>query len=118
MFLNRKRERAVFIENKQPLKDDIDKFILRWNTMYPIDRWWREKHNVAFNSLEHRVVSFLDMYIEWNEEQLFKKMIDKDIKNKEYHSGDWLQERRDLKSIEDDIREFEQMDLTKLDDKH
>jgi len=107
----------IFIRNKSFTKDDIKEFILRWNVTYPIDRWWREKHNVAFNSPEHRVVSFLDMYIEWCEDQFYKETIDKEMKNREYKRGDWLNEQKEVRSIEDDIRDFESMDLSKLDDK-
>jgi hypothetical protein len=47
-------------------------FCIRWNSAYPIDRWWRERHKVAFNSIEHRGMSFLDMRLEFEEYLLFK----------------------------------------------
>lgn len=49
-------------------------FVLEWNTKFPIDRWWREKHSVAFNSAPHREVSVIDMRIEWEEDELYSKL--------------------------------------------
>jgi len=117
MPISSKSESAVFIPNKLPLKDDIDSFIYKWNATYPIDRWWRERHKIAFNSPEHRVVSLLDIYIEWQEERLYNKARAIDTKNAEYKAGDWLTEHRVELSIEDEIKEFEKMDLSKFDDK-
>ena len=53
--------------------EDIRKFALEWNTKYPIDRYWRKKHKVAFNSEIHRQASLLDMRIEFEEDQLFEE---------------------------------------------
>jgi hypothetical protein len=108
---------AVFIKNKLPTKDDITDFLYKWNATYPIDRWWREKHKVAFNSPAHRVVSFLDMYTEWQEDQLYEKARDTYSKNSEYKPGDWLTEQRVVLSVKDEIAEFEKLDLSKFDDK-
>ena len=108
---------VVSFANKQPLKNDIDSFIYKWNTTYPIDRWWREKHKIAFNSPEHRVVSFLDIYIEWREEQLYNKVQENSYKNLQYKRGDWLMEHQESISIEDEIAAFKEMDLSQFDDK-
>lgn len=51
--------------------DDLREIIFRWNIDFPVDRWWRKTHNVAFNSERHREVSFIDMYIEWEEESMY-----------------------------------------------
>ena len=108
-------KKVVFIPNKQPFKDDITSFIYKWNATYPIDRWWRERHKIAFNSPEHRVVSFLDIYVEWQEEQLYIKAREASQKQEDYKRGDWLQERAVDKQRE--IDEFENIDLSKFDDK-
>ena len=110
-------KKAVFIENKLPFRDDIERFIYKWNATYPIDRWWREKHKIAFNSPEHRVVSFLDIYVEWQEEQLINQARANNVKNSEYKPGDWLQPRQEAISVEDEIKNFEAMDFSQFDDK-
>lgn len=56
---------------------DIRAFISNWNLMCPVDRWWREKHNISFNSPTHRATSFIDMYAEFWEWRLFHQKTDK-----------------------------------------
>ncbi|MDZ4227703.1 MAG: hypothetical protein U1E54_00495 [Candidatus Levybacteria bacterium] len=72
---------------------------------------------MAFNSPEHRVVSFLDIYIEWQENQLVIETKNKDIKQATYKPGDFLEERKEEISIEDEIKAFEEMNFSKYDDK-
>lgn len=103
--------------NKPVSRADIESFIYKWNNDYPIDRWWREKHKVSFNSPAHRVVSFLDMYIEWTEDQIFDKVRTNTIKNHNYTPGDWLTEKEISQvDINKEIEEFSKMDLSKFDD--
>ena len=45
--------------------------IIEWNNRFPVDRWWREKHGIAFNSASHRETSFLDQLFEYQEDKLF-----------------------------------------------
>lgn len=59
---------------KESDRDELESFILNWNIDFPVDRWWRQKHSVAFNSAAHREVSFLDMYMEYYEDSLFQRM--------------------------------------------
>lgn len=59
--------------------EDVKDFILNWNLRYPIDRWWREKHNVSFNSEVHRVSSFIDQLIEFEEDKMFRKLIKEEL---------------------------------------
>lgn len=66
----------------------IKDFILEWNLKYPIDRWWREKHSIAFNSPVHRAVSLIDMRIEFEEERMFRKM--RSIQDYTPNTGDWF----------------------------
>ena len=103
--------------SKPVSKTDIESFIYNWNIRYPIDRWWREKHKVSFNSPQHRVISFLDMFIEWAEDQLFEKEKTMAIKNATYVSGDWLKPREiSFVDSDKDMEAFKNMDLSKLDD--
>lgn len=85
-FRKKKKHSSVVIN----FIDDawIAEFCLQWNLSYPIDRWWRNKHKVAFNSPEHRVVSFFDMRFEYEEDMLFKRR--KRISDYQPNKGDWL----------------------------
>ena len=105
------------IFGKKPTSEDIKTFIYRWNTNYPIDRWWREKHGVAFNSPAHRVVSFLDMYIEWLEDKIYADAFKGATKNEQYKPGEWLEEMQEKVDADLEIKEFESMDLSQFDDK-
>jgi hypothetical protein len=103
--------------NKSVSRADIEAFVYKWNLNYPIDRWWREKHKIRFNSPEHRVVSFLDIYTEWIEDRIYEKERDAATKNFSYKPGDWLTEREaDKADIQDEIKMFEGLDLSKMDD--
>lgn len=39
--------------------DEIKRFMIRWNNRFPVDHWWRKKHNVPFLSALHKEQSFL-----------------------------------------------------------
>lgn len=47
---------------------DLRKFLKYWYSICPIDKWWREKYNVSFNSPTHRATSFIDMYLDFIDE--------------------------------------------------
>lgn len=61
---------------------EIESFILEWNIDFPVDRWWRTKHGISFNSSLHREISFIDMYIEFYEDSLYNKSIEQSQKRK------------------------------------
>lgn len=84
---------------------DIKHFVSNWNQMCPIDRWWREKHNISFNSPIHRATSFIDMYIEFWEQKLYNKKAEKKVKEEPYIRGEGnFLKRRELTEEEiDDI---------------
>lgn len=84
------------------MNDDLKRFILVWNHKYPVDRWWREKHKIAFNSPAHRISNFWDQVIEFREDLLYDSL----SKGKDYvmNDNDWLDiEEKDQVSIEEGI---------------
>lgn len=54
-------------------KAELIQGIIGWNKRFPLDRWWRAKHNIAFMSPEHRKSSFLYQLMEFEEDKLFLK---------------------------------------------
>lgn len=76
--------------------DEIRTFMIQWNNKFPIDSWWRRKHNIAFMSPEHRECSFIAQLMEYEEEQLFMKarqQKEKEEKNEDPYIpniGQWL----------------------------
>lgn len=51
-------------------------FLIRWNNNFPVDRWWRVKHNIPFMSSAHREISFLDQLLEFEEDKLFEEFFE------------------------------------------
>ena len=96
--------------------DDLKDFIFKWTIDFPIDRWWRKKHGVIFNSSIHREVSFIDMFVEFLEDELYKESMEKiKILEKEpYIPGErnFLFMREVAQEISDE--EFDNIELDKL----
>ena len=45
--------------------------VISWNLRFPVDRWWRMRHNVPFMSPVHRETSFIHQMFEFEEEKLY-----------------------------------------------
>lgn len=79
-------------------KNKIREEVLQWNQRFPIDFWWRKKHNVPFMSKTHREASFLDQVFEYEEDKLMNEIYQDQLNdlNKE-----------DERPIEQQIKEME-----------
>lgn len=87
---------------------DVKGFVLYWNTLYPIDLWWRIKHKTPFNSRAHREMCMVDMMFEYIEHQLVYNTPEV----KEAYSpgsGNWL--KKQVKTEEELNKEFEDISL-------
>lgn len=85
--------------------EDIREYVINWNTRFPIDRAWRKKYNLAFNSRSHRESNFLDQLIDLEEDKLF----DEFTKREEYvpDTGDWLKEKPvSIENLRDSVESF------------
>ena len=51
--------------------NNIDDFIVQWNSRFPMDRIWRQKYKVPFLSSTHRESSFISQLIDLREDLLF-----------------------------------------------
>jgi len=93
---------------------DFDNFIYKWNVENSIDRWYRQKYGIKFNSPEHRVLSFIDMAFEWREDRVYEKAFDES--QEKYVSGDFIKKQEfkpeDLPS--DEV--LKTLDFSKFDD--
>lgn len=89
LFFKKKKQKVLV---KRPINisiDDLDNFVYKWNLENPIDRWWRQKYGIAFNSSRHRDSNFIDMLFEFKEDKFFKDLKEQ----KEYKEGDWIVKR-------------------------
>jgi hypothetical protein len=99
--------------------EDIRKFALDWNTKYPIDRYWRKKHKVAFNSELHRQTSLLDMRIEFEEDGLFKEAERVEEKDKfiyQVGTNNYLKPKAKFAIMSEEETDdlFDQIDVTQI----
>lgn len=88
--------------------NELQNLVLKWNIDFPIDRWWRKTHSIPFNSKSHREVTFIDMFIEWQEEHLFEE-VSKEVPKYNPNTGDYLIKR----SVDETLSEesFNNIDL-------
>lgn len=119
--LKKKSQLISSIVNNLTTDEDVIDFCYQWNIRYPLDRWWREKHQVAFNSDAHRRVSFLDIRFEYEEDVIMKKVRSR----REYVAdlGDWFigndNEDRELTQEQKFAKykkEFDSIDLSQFND--
>lgn len=78
------------------MRSELKTFMIRWSNDHPLDRGFREKYNISFNSPQHREINQFDILLEYIENALmqeYEERVEKDIKNKELHDkGVWLSE--------------------------
>jgi ribulose bisphosphate carboxylase small subunit len=104
-----------------PKHDDVITYITDWNIDYPIDRWWREKYHIAFNSQQHRSVSFIDQLLDYEEDKLFERLLKQHKEGEETEEqykrgkGNWL--NRSTMSVKEVDEAFDNLDLSKFNDK-
>lgn len=92
------------IRSKEVDVESLQDLILRWNIDFPIDRWWRKLHDVSFNSERHREISFIDMFIEWQEEIMFEELSQLDKQERYIPStGNYLKDLKpEVQSLSDE----------------
>lgn len=56
-------------------RSELEQAVVSWNNRFPLDRWWRNKHEVAFMSPVHRESSFLHQLFEFEEDKLFAEAV-------------------------------------------
>ena len=86
--------------------NDIRAYVNEWNLRFPIDRWWREKFNVAFGSSVHRESSIFNQLYQYTEDKMVleaRRKAEQEAKKKEEGfeeienyipgTGNWLSPR-------------------------
>ena len=101
-----------------PKIGNLKEYLLWWNLKYPADRWYRQKHNIGFNSKEHRNLCQIDIKLEFLESQLFEehqtKFEESANKIAKYNKDKIWFTPKDLKPEEESML-FEDVDITKID---
>lgn len=93
---------------------DLRKLMIRWNNDNPLDRKFREKYKIAFNSPQHREINQLDVLAEFIEGEIFsefEKKVHREIEREEmYAKGEWLKETESNTDVDQDL--FDKIDVT------
>lgn len=91
----------------------IKSFIIRWNNEYPLDKAFREKYKIPFNSPQHREINQMDILYEFYEDSLIKESIEnqeeRNEKQKLFEKGVWLNENISSSLNED---RFDDIDIS------
>lgn len=72
-----------------------EELMIKWANMFPYDRIYRKKYNIAFGSQEHRQINQIDVYLDALEDTLYNKHIKLHLDEKEAletykKTGEWL----------------------------
>lgn len=85
-------------------RSELVQNVINWNNRFPLDRWWRIKHNVAFMSPVHRESSFIHQLLEFEEDKLFMPDISEEVKYVP-GVGDFLKTKQTLENFADEAQE-------------
>lgn len=105
-----------FLHDVAYQKENVEQFVVNWNATFPIDRWYRKKYNIKFNSIEHRDLSLMDMYFEYMEELTISELTK--VNNYVPNVGKYMKTapQKEL-TLEDVQKEMEEIDFSLYDDK-
>lgn len=91
---------------------DVRSFVISWSSRFPVDRWWRKKYNIAFNSPSHRESNFIDQIIEYQEDKLYAELNEK---TEEYqpNTSNWLKhtvgsQDDEIESLRNEFQDLEE----------
>ena len=76
--------------------NSLIKFVHYWNFNYPVDRWYRRKYNLAFNSPQHRRISVIDVAIDFLEDKEYEKFQQKKAESSDKYvpgEGNFIKKR-------------------------
>ncbi len=70
------------------MSDKLRDFIVTWNNNFPLDRVYRRKYNIPFNSQQHKNLCQIDVLLDLLEDDLFKdyyqEQLERQSKLKQY----------------------------------
>jgi len=121
-FFRESSKLQIHVESYYQDAGYVKDFVYQWNLNFPLDRWYRSKYNISFNSPLHREISIIDIRHEWNEYLLYKEI---NRPKEVYNSSDKLFLKEDVVNRKEDVTvdkikqwvdEFNELDLSQYDD--
>ena len=95
-------------------------FIIRWNNDNPLDKKFREKYNIPFNSPQHRSINQLDVLAEFVEDQIYREFQQRaeiEVEREKRHTnGEWLQEQQISAEESQDL--FDKINISKINEEN
>lgn len=91
------------------LTQNISNFLNQWHRDFILDYWWRKKHNIPFGSPEHRAMNFIDMLVEYQEDEEVRRLRER-ASMEEYENYDGVkisQEEIDSDYDNLDLKQFD-----------
>jgi len=87
--------------------DKLRNDLVSWNNLFPLDRLYRQRNNILYNSAAHRGLCQIDIYLDWLETELFKEyeadFIESEKRVEQYKNGIWLHEKEDQEMTDEDF---------------
>lgn len=98
--------------------NEYQDFITKWNIRFPLDKWWRDKHGIAFGSEKHLSQSALHIRLEFEEDRLYKESRSRSEQQKKYvpGTGDYLVKRDSKMSQKEVVDLFENIDIHNIEE--
>lgn len=97
---------------------EIKQLLIYWNNTFPFDRVYRQKHNIAFGSKEHREINQIDVCYDILEDKLFEKFYEEQLEKKglkEAYAKDGILNKESTIALEESLEDvFDSLDVTKL----
>ncbi|SEW37434.1 hypothetical protein [Chitinophaga arvensicola] len=98
--------------------EHLKSYAVRWNNLYPLDRWYRRKYNIGFGTAAHRELCQINILLEYMEEVLFREseaLHLNGIENeKELKDGIWIKERINTAEEDELFVGLSNIDLTTI----
>ena len=94
------------------LQDQLKQFIFNWNNLFLLDKWWRDKYKVSFNSKQHLEANQADILIEYIESSMYEehtvKTLDLLKKEDRFKKDGWISKNEEVEEVsEDDFNNIE-----------
>jgi len=100
---------------------DIRRSIKRWNVLYPLDKWYRDKYNIQYNSIQHRQLDVINIRVEFEEHVLYvesMRELSRESNKAKYKPGygDWLVKQTMQEDLSQEEVEYiyDKIDISKL----
>lgn len=96
--------------------NNLQEFVENWNKAIPIDKWYRKKYNIAFNSPSHRSICLIDMFFEfWEFVISIKKNNQEEKQQKPYIKGEGNFMKEVIYTQKDIDTLFDEIDIDNMD---